>query len=97
MQEKTKKISLLNKFIIVMLVISLTMTNFLIVGENLVTYAADALLDNQTEATINKNVKFDTYFESDNGNTHYLISDVNSSNSNMKVKLNVAARIFKRC
>ena len=48
MQEKTKKISLLNKFIIVMLVISLTMTNFLIVGENLVTYAADELLDNQT-------------------------------------------------
>ncbi len=95
MQEKTKKISLLNKFIIVMLVISLTMTNFLIVGENLVTYAADALLDNQTEATINKNVKFDTYFESDNGNTHYLVCDVNSENTSMKANLSVDAGYLK--
>lgn len=95
MQEKTKKISLLNKFIIVMLVITITMTNFLIVGKSLVTYAAEALLDNQTEATISKNVKFDTYFESDNGNTHYLISDVNASNANMKVKLDVTAGYLK--
>lgn len=87
MQKNGKKISLLNKFLIVILIISLTMANFLVVGENLVSYAADLVLDNQTEATINKNVKFDTYFKLDNGNTHYLVCDVNEQNSNMTLDL----------
>lgn len=95
MQKNTKRIPLLHKFIIVALIISLTISNFLIVGENLVTYAKDAILDNQTEATINKNVKFDTYFRKDNGNTHYLVCDVNSTDSSMTVNLSVQAGYLK--
>ena len=55
MQKNVKKVSLLEKFIISILIISLTMTNFLVVGETLVSYAKDFVLDSQTEATLNKN------------------------------------------
>lgn len=95
MQKNVKKVSLLNKFIISILIISLTMTNFLVVGESLVSYAKDFVLDSQTEATLNKNVKFDTYFKSDNGNTHYLVCDVNEQNSNMVFDLSVDSGYLK--
>lgn len=89
MRKKEKGITLLNKFVIVLLVISLTITNFLVVGETLVSYATDLVLDNQTEATINENVKFDTYFKLDDGDTHYLVCDVNEQNSNMVLDLKI--------
>lgn len=95
MQKNTRSLSLPKKFIIIMLIITLTISNFLIVGENLVTYAADAILDNQTQSTINKNVKFDTYFKKDNGNTHYLICDVNSEDASMTLDLSVEAGYLK--
>lgn len=95
MQKNVKKVSLLEKFIISILIISLTMTNFLVVGETLVSYAKDFVLDSQTEATLNKNVKFDTYFKSDNGNTHYLVCDVNEQNSDMTFDLSVDSGYLK--
>ena len=95
MQKNTRSLSLPKKFIIIMLIITLTISNFLIVGENLVTYAADAILDNQTQSTINKNVKFDTYFKKDNGNTHYLVCDVNSEDANMTLDLSVESGFLK--
>ena len=95
MQKNVKKVSLLEKFIISILIISLTMTNFLVVGESLVSYAKDFVLDSQTEATLNKNVKFDTYFKSGNGNTHYLVCDVNEQNSDMVLNLSVDSGYLK--
>lgn len=95
MQKNVKKVSLLEKFIISILIISLTMTNFFVVGESLVSYAKDFVLDSQTEATLNKNVKFDTYFKSDNGNTHYLVCDVNEQNSDMVLNLSVDSGYLK--
>lgn len=92
MHTKTKKMSLMHKFIIIALIISLSISNFL----NVAVYATSAILDNQTEATINKNVKFDTYFDEGNGNTHYLICDVNSTNESMKMNLSVLAGYLKQ-
>jgi len=92
MHTKTKKISLMHKFIIIALIISLSISNFL----NIAVYATSAILDSQTEATINKNVKFDTYFNEGNGNTHYLICDVNTTNESMKMNLSVLAGYLKQ-
>ena len=92
MHTKTKKISLLHKFIIIALIISLTISNFL----NVAVYATTEILDSQTEETINKNVKFDTYFNEGNGNTHYLICDVNTQNETMKMNLKVLTGYLKQ-
>ena len=47
---------------VVVLVMVLTMTNFIFVGSSLISYAADNIATNQS------NVKFDTYFKDTNGN-----------------------------
>lgn len=91
MHTKTKKMSLMHKFIIIILIISLSMSNFL----NIAVYATSAILDNQTKVTTNKNVKFDTYFNEGNGDTHYLICDVNTTNENMKMSLSVQTGYLK--
>ena len=92
MHTKTKKISIMHKFLIIALIISLSISNFL----NLAVYATSTILDNQTKETINKNINFDTYFIQDNGNTHYLICDVNNTNDSMKMELNVLAGYLKQ-
>ena len=63
---------------------------------NLAVYATSTILDSQTKATINKNVDFDTYFAQDNGDTHYLICDVNSKNENMRMNLNILEGYLKQ-
>lgn len=95
MRKKEKGITLLNKFVIILLVISLTITNFLVVGETLVSYATELVLDNQTATTINENVEFDTYFKLDDGDTHYLVCDVNEQNSNMTLDLKIQKGYLK--
>ena len=57
------KFKLIEKLVIVLLIISLTCTNLLIVGNALVSYAIDSNLDSQNENTINENIKFDTFLE----------------------------------
>ena len=47
---------------VVVLVMVLTMTNFIFVGSSLISYAADNIATNQS------NVKFDTYFKDSSGN-----------------------------
>lgn len=92
MHTKMNEISLIHKFLIIALIICLTIPNFLGVA----VYATSAILDSQTSETINKNVKFDTYFAQDNGNTHYLICDVNSTNETMRMNLSVLAGYLKQ-
>ena len=95
MQKIGKRLTFLDKLLIMILIVCLSMGNFMIVGQNLVSYAKDSLLDSQQASTINKNVKFDTYFNLGNGNTHYLVSDVNSVNEDMVLNLSVGEGYLK--
>ena len=83
------KFKLIEKLVIVLLIISLTCTNLLIVGNALISYAIDSNLDSQNENTINENVKFDIFFDEGNGNTHYLVYDVNNAEKQMYMNLSV--------
>ena len=83
------KFKLIEKLVIVLLIISLTCTNLLIVGNALVSYAIDSNLDSQNENTINENIKFDTFFGEGNGKTHYLVYDVNDTEKQMYMNLSV--------
>ena len=89
-QRKLKsKLKLIEKILVVLLIISLTCTNLLIVGNALISYAIDSNLDSQNENTTNENVKFDTFFDEGNGKTHYLVYDVNSEEKQMYINLSV--------
>ena len=61
-------------------------------GDYFVTYAVSEVkgeLDKQTEATLNKNVKFDAFFVEDDENTHYKTADVNGDMPQIKLELEV--------
>ena len=47
--------------VVILLILTLTMTNFIFLGSNLISYAADAI------STNNKNIEFDAYFKDDSG------------------------------
>lgn len=75
-RRKTKQI--ITKFMASSLIVTLSCTNFLFCGNYLVSLAADNNeLDKQTDATLSKNVKFDTYFEVNGQKTHYKTADLN--------------------
>lgn len=57
MKNKTFKIS-----VILVMILTMTMTNFIFVGHSLITYAADGV------ATNHKNVEFQAYFKDEGGN-----------------------------
>ena len=57
MKNKVLKIS-----VVILLLITLTMTNFIFVGSSLISYAADGV------TTSHKNVEFEAYFKDANGN-----------------------------
>ncbi len=59
------KEKLLKNLLVILLIFSLTMVNFIFVSVNMVTYAADLLT--QDSKTNNANVKFIPYFKNDNG------------------------------
>ena len=56
MKNKILKIS-----VVILLIITLTMTNFIFLGSSLISYAADAI------GTNHKNIEFDAYFKDSNG------------------------------
>ena len=56
MKNKILKIS-----VVILLIMALTMTNFIFLGSNLISYAAD------TMSTNHKNIEFDAYFKDNNG------------------------------
>ena len=55
------KKGILKGLIVLALIVVLTMTNFVLVGAGIISYA----LDNITTTTNNKNVEFSTYFVSE--------------------------------
>ena len=60
MREKLLKIIL-----VILLLITMTMANFILIGVNCYTYAVDTI--NQDKVTNNKNVEFMSYFKNDKG------------------------------
>lgn len=91
MDKKSRKqteTKLLNAFIAVVLILALISGNFLFLGKEVIA-ATSQNLNMQTEDTLNKNIKFDTFFETDNERTHYLVCDVNEQMNEMKIKLSV--------
>ena len=60
------KVNILKQVLIILLVFTLTSTNFLFVGASAFSYAVD--IYNSEIETNNKNVTFDVYFKDENGN-----------------------------
>ena len=89
------KYKLLEKILVVLIIVSLTFTNLLIVGNALISYAIDSNLDSQNESTTNENVKFDTFFNEGNGKTHYLVYDVNNAEKQMYINLSIKEGYLK--
>ena len=56
MKNKILKIS-----VVILLIMTLTMTNFIFLGSSIISYAADAI------STNNKNIEFSAYFKNSNG------------------------------
>ena len=88
------KSKLINTILVIVIILSLTLTNFIVVGNALISYAMDSNLDSQNN-TVNKNVKFDTFFDEGNGNTHYLVYDVNNTEKQMYIDLSVEEGYLK--
>ena len=81
MKGKNRKTenNLMAKLIASMLIVTLTSANFLFCGSYFASYATSLKtgeLDKQTEATLNKNVKFDAYFAEKEGLTAHAKSAV---------------------
>ena len=83
------KSKLINTILVIVIILSLTLTNFIVVGNALISYAMDSNLNSQNDSTTNKNVKFNTFFDEGNGNTHYLVYDVNGTEKQMYINLSV--------
>ncbi len=82
---------LCTKFMASTLIVSLCFGNFLICGNYMVSYAAEnnQELDKQTDATLSKNVKFDSYFEVNGQKTHYKTADLNDETVELVISTHV--------
>ena len=89
------KLKVIKVMVAILLILSLTSGNFFLLGKEVVAMAVGSDLDTQTADTINKNVKFDTFFKKDNENTHYLIRDVNGNLEDMYMNLSVKEGYLK--
>ena len=78
-----------NAMIAILTIIALTAGNFMFMGKEVLAMASQMSLNNQTEDTLNKNVKFDTFFKQGNENTHYLIYDVKEDSKQMYMNISV--------
>lgn len=85
----TKK--LFTKFMASTLIVTLSFGNFLFCGNYMVSYAANGSndLDKQTDATLSKNVKFDSYFEINGTKTHYKTADLNNDTVELIISTHV--------
>ena len=88
-RRKTKQ--LFTKFMASTLIVTLSCTNFLFCGNYMVSYAADnnKELDKQTDATLSKNVKFDSYFDNNGNKTHYKTADLNDETVELIISTHV--------
>ena len=89
------KLKVIKVMVAILLILSLNSGNFFLLGKEVVAMAVGSDLDTQTADTINKNVKFDTFFKKDNENTHYLIHDVNGNLEDMYMNLSVKEGYLK--
>lgn len=89
-----RKTRVFNAIIAGLIILTLISGDFLLMGKEVFAATDVKTLDTQTEDTLNKNIKFDTFFEKDNEKTHYLTCDVNN-NENMNIKLTVKEGYLK--
>ncbi|MCI9016336.1 MAG: hypothetical protein HFJ53_04120, partial [Clostridia bacterium] len=84
---------LTNKIIATILITTITLTNFILLGiYTSKTYASNEELEKQKTITNNENVEFDTYFKDQNGQkTHFLSKDINSED----IKLHIYIKVKK--
>lgn len=75
--QKMKRDKLFNKFIIITLIISLTISNWWILGKWAISSAMTSELELQTSETKNKNVKFDIGIKEEDKLLHNGQSDIN--------------------
>ena len=81
------KEKLLKNLLVILLILSLTMVNFIFVSVNMVSYAADLLT--QDSKTNNTNVKFIPFFKDENGERVYSKSEIINS-ENLKLYMEIA-------
>ena len=87
------KEKLLKKMLVIALIFSLTMVNFLFVGFNMVSYAADVLT--QSSSTNNKNVEFTAYFKNDTGEKVYSKDEtINAEDLKLYMEISVKEGYF---
>ena len=94
-KRKKSKFKIMNALIASVLIVTLVGADFFLVGKEVIAASTDLILNKQTENTINKNVKFDTFFIKDNEKNHYLICDVNSESQDMYINLSVQEGYLK--
>ena len=79
------------KALAIVLIITMTFANLLLLGKNLISYALDNNLETQGVDTQHSNVKFDAYFTGDGGkNIHSVIFD--ATNNTAKMNLYIAVK-----
>lgn len=71
-------------FVVLMLILAMTMTNFVFVGSSLISYAFDDI------STNNKNVEFGVYFKDDNGGQ---VSSIEKSVYSEDIKLGIHLKV----
>ena len=80
---------ILKTLLVILLLITMTMANFILLGVNCYTYAVEAI--NENRATNNKNVEFMSYFK--NGNGDILTKhDVNMNANDLKLYFKVIVK-----
>lgn len=83
-----QKNKILDKLLAIILIFTLTFSNFALVTESFATSIVDTLFG-QSADTGHKNVKFDAYFGTENDESYSVISDVNNEDLSINLKLNV--------
>ena len=83
------KQKILNFITVIMIIATLTFSNFLLLGVNAVSYAADAI--SIVKKTNNKNVEFGAYFKNNNGDSVTNI-DANTNSDSLVLYFKVAVK-----
>ena len=83
------KQKILNFITVIMIIATLTFSNFLLLGVNAVSYAADAI--SILKKTNNKNVEFGVYFKNNNGDSVTNI-DANPNSDSLVLYFKVAVK-----
>ena len=83
-----QKNKILYKLLAIILIFTLTFSNFALVTESFASSIVDSLFG-QSDDTGHKNVKFDAYFGTENDESYSVISDVNNEELSINLKVNI--------